>query len=384
MTDDLNKLSKEELESLLAEETELVNRFYNYEQSVKRILNSIYGAFGNKWFYFFNIDIAESITKQGQDAILYAERMINKYINDFWYNDKKTHEKMGIKVTNPAVKPGVVYIDTDSCYVTFEELIDNSDWKGTEKEFVMSLYDARLKEYLEKIHTIYTKNLNGDDLLVFEMESIAKTGIWLAKKKYLQDIVWEDPNVHHDSLSKIKVKGWETIQSSTPLFARIHLDEILKIIFSQDTPNVKPIVQYLAKIKKIYKDEPIDNISQSLRCNKYDSYILNDKDKFEYGSGCQYHVRGAGYHNYLLNNSKYKNKYQRINDGEKVKCYHTTNNKINDSFAYMQGNFPKEFAPEIDYEMQFEKTVLDPLNRVLKVIGLHPLDNNLFYAQSLF
>ena len=48
------------------------SKFYNYEQAVKLMLNSIYGAFGNPYFYFFNVDIAETITLQGKDAILYT------------------------------------------------------------------------------------------------------------------------------------------------------------------------------------------------------------------------------------------------------------------------------------------------------------------------
>ena len=47
------------------------------------MLNSIYGAFGNKWFHFFNINIAESITLQGQNAILYSENILNKYLPTF-------------------------------------------------------------------------------------------------------------------------------------------------------------------------------------------------------------------------------------------------------------------------------------------------------------
>lgn len=383
MDEDLKNLSKEELTKLLAEEKELVNRYYNYEQSVKRILNSIYGAFGNEWFYFFNIDIAESITLQGQDVILYAEKMLNKYAREYWHKDEALHKKLGIEVKGQVQNPVVIYIDTDSCYVTFQELMDNSTWRGTEKDFVLQIYKHRLKGYLEKIHEIYANNINGENFLVFELESIAKKGIWMAKKKYIQDIVWEDPDVHHDSLSKIKVKGFDTIQSSTPAFARKHLTECLKILLSQDKPNIKDVVQYLKNIKKEFKLADTEDIAFSLKCNGYDKYIIDDQKTFEFGSGCQYHVRGAGYHNFLLSKSKYKNKYARIGDGGKVKVYYT-DDKMCDAFSYAQGSLPYEFAPQIDYEMQFEKCMLDPMNRVISVIGLKHLDRNLLYTSSLF
>ena len=53
-------------------------------------------------------------------------------------------------------------------------------------------------------------------------------------------------------------------------------------------------------------------------------------------------------------------------------------------FAYMPGEYPYEFAPEIDYELQFEKCMIDPINRILKVLGLQTLNRNLIYSTSLF
>ena len=53
-------------------------------------------------------------------------------------------------------------------------------------------------------------------------------------------------------------------------------------------------------------------------------------------------------------------------------------------FAYMPGDHPYEIAPEVDYEIQFEKSVIDPLNRVLKACSLQLLNRNLIYSTSLF
>ena len=64
----LDSLSKAELEYLADRYDTMAAKYTAYEQAVKVTLNSIYGAFGNKYFHFFNIDIAESITLQGQNA----------------------------------------------------------------------------------------------------------------------------------------------------------------------------------------------------------------------------------------------------------------------------------------------------------------------------
>jgi DNA polymerase elongation subunit (family B) len=93
---------------------EEASKYFALEQAVKLALNSIYGAFGSQYFYFFNIDIAETITLQGKDAILYSERLLNKYFSEFWHKDFDAHKQMGITVTGRIENPVGIYIDTDS------------------------------------------------------------------------------------------------------------------------------------------------------------------------------------------------------------------------------------------------------------------------------
>lgn len=383
LIENIDSLSKEELELKLNEFENLANRYFNYEQSIKRILNSIYGAFGNEHFYFFNINIAESITLQGQHAILYTETVLNKYFTDFWHKDTETHDKLGIKVTGQIFKPVVIYIDTDSCYVTFEEVLDKSDWKDSEKELILQLYEIRLKGYLEKVLSKYADSYGTENFLSFEMESVAKSAIWIAKKKYIQDIVWTDPNIHYDSLTKIKTKGWETVQASTPTASRKILQGALKIIFSTEKVQIDDIVNYLKDKKKGFKLENIEDICENLRMNNYEKYVINDVTGIELAKGSGPNIKGASFHNYLLNNSSNKNKYKLLVSGERLKLYHTVD-KRSETFAYSSGEYPYEFAPPVDYETQYEKTVIDPLNRVLSSIGLQTLNRNLIYAKSLF
>jgi len=147
---DLDNLSVEQLEELAIKYETLSNKYTAYEQAVKLSLNSIYGAFGNKWFHFFNIDIAESITLQGQNAILYSEKILNKYFQEFWHKDTEIHEKLGITVKNKLVKPSVIYIDTDSNYVQFGEMYDSAEWLDESKKmdvttFTLEVYNLRIK-----------------------------------------------------------------------------------------------------------------------------------------------------------------------------------------------------------------------------------------------
>lgn len=90
--------------------------YNNYQLGTKVLINSIYGAFGFNGFYFYNKNIAESVTKQGKNVILYAENLLNKWAQKVWLKDKKTHKLMGIKIKDntPITENISVYIDTDS------------------------------------------------------------------------------------------------------------------------------------------------------------------------------------------------------------------------------------------------------------------------------
>lgn len=385
------ELTEQEIKALVDHYESMSAKFSAYEQAVKVTLNSIYGAFGNKWFHFFNIAIAESITLQGQSAILYSEKILNKYFNEFWHKDAEVHQFFNINVKK-ITRPAVVYIDTDSCYVQFEEMYESIHWNGESMpidKFIMELYHFRLNDYIVKCMQKYAEVTNTDNFLIFEMETIAYSGIWLAKKKYLQNIAWEDKleqNDRYKSLSKIKTIGFDTIQSSTPAIARKYLTEALKIVLSEKPTGtlLKKLVDHLSKCKKEFKLADVDQISFNRRTNNIEKYIIDDTVEFQIGLKCPSNVKAAGFYNYLMNtNPKYKNKYKIISSGEKLKLYHCTHS-ISDMFAYLPGDHPYEIAPEVDYDTQFEKSVIDPLNRVLVAVGLQTLNRNLIYSTSLF
>lgn len=395
----LESLSKAELENLADHYEMMAAKFTAYEQAVKVTLNSIYGAFGNKWFHFFNIDIAESITLQGQNAILYSEQILNKYVQEFWHKDVQIHEQLGVEsVQRPCHKPAVIYIDTDSCYVQFEELYENIVWKDPENKpsidtFILDLYAKRLDQYIVKTMEKYAVETNTDNFLAFELETVAYGGIWMSKKKYIQDIAWDDKlptTERHKALSKVKTIGFDTIQSSTPMFARGKLTEALQIIFTEPSgPNaetLEKLTKFLKQAKKEFKLAKIDEISFNRRTNNLEKYIVDDHIEFQTGLKCPPNVKAAGYYNFLMNNnSKYKQKYRMIGNGEKLKIYHAEGtNGLSDMFAYLPGDHPYEIAPPVDYETQFEKAIIDPLNRVLTAVGLHNINRSLIYSTSLF
>lgn len=86
------------------------------QNAIKLLINSIYGAFGNKWFYFYNPDIAQSITLQGQDLIKFSIKAVNFYFREKWHLDQELHKQLGIDhyLIDKIDEDAAIYTDTDS------------------------------------------------------------------------------------------------------------------------------------------------------------------------------------------------------------------------------------------------------------------------------
>jgi len=383
---EIETLSSLELQRKIEELIALKNELKNEEQAVKLTMNSIYGAIGNNWFVCFNPEVAEAVTLQGQDLIKHSEKILHKYFHEFWHVDTELHEKLGLKSVKKIHRPLVVYGDTDSNYVTFQEVVASCDWEGDPKDLILKINEYRLKEYLKKCFDIYSKKWNTDNYQDFEMETLAINGIFLGKKKYVTNIVYSD-GVHSDPLSQIKTTGVEMIKGGTPSFVREKLLFLTKFIFSKGRSfNLREFVQELKAIKKDFKAQEPENISLGIAVNNYEKFILNDTTNFEVAKACPIHVRASGYHNFLLNSSKYKDKYPLLRSGDKVRFYFVKTKSVADNnvFAFAQGTYPYEFAPPVDYDEQFTKTILDPINRFIEVMGHNPISPNLFMINTLF
>lgn len=428
MTDEVIKKINEKRAELDA----IYTKYHNWEQGSKIYINSMYGGLANPYMYFFDKDLAECITKQGKNAILYAESNINDYFLNHWYDDKATHEKMGITVTKPVKKQVTVYIDTDSVYSQLDEIISTTDWgmhpktnwsisakykdgrtlstkfcgakskeyvidyfklegedvesydikavRGEPKDFAILLDDVFLSDYFKSIFERYAKNINADNYLNFELETYSDAGIWLSKKKYMQNIRWTDSMPRQDILdnfSKIKSKGVELIQASSPTFARKKLNYLVKWIFERDTFDIKDFVSELKKIKEEMKLTNIDDICWNKKATGYMKWILDDTKELVMKKGTPITTKGIAYYNYLLErNKQYKVKYSRLTEGNKCKYYYCKG-QTSEMFAYDPGNHPIEFAPDPDIETMFAKTILNPINRIVKALGYDEIPNDL-------
>jgi DNA polymerase elongation subunit (family B) len=386
---DLNTASREEIQAEINRMQKLSYEWHNEEQAIKLTINSVYGALGNKWLAYFNPAVAETVTLQGQDLIKFAEKVMNAYFNKFWHLDKELHDKLGLTEVREVRQPVNVYSDTDSCYICFEEVARSCDWEGkyeSPKDLILAINENRINEYLRKQFDKYAEKWGTQNYQDFELETIAESGIWLAKKKYILNKRWED-GIHIDTLTEIMYKGIELAQSSTPQFARVKLDYLMKYILEKKKSlDKRELTLILRKIKEEFRIADPNDVSLGRSVNDYQKYIRNDSSNFEIADKTPIHVRAAGYHNYLLNqNPEMKRKYEMLRGGNKIKFYYVDvkSDKENNVFAYSPGNYPYEFAPSIDYDMMFEKTILDPINRVTVALGLGSIPPALHVVTSV-
>lgn len=313
--------------------------------------------------------------------------------------DKETDKMKWIKVSPKLYKKDdmskiIKELSLDIIYDKFEFRIDG-------KELIKQIYEFRLAGYLDNKFNEYAEKYSTENFQNFELETICEQAIFLQKKKYVYNPTYSVTGVKKlengdykldgidiESLSSIKAKGVEIVQSSTPLFARKHLKDLIRYIFENATNfNLSDFVKILRKLKEEFILTDIHDISFGVKIGDYHKYILNDTTEFETAKGALLHIKSAGYYNWMLNNtaSNYKKKYSLITTDTKIKYYLVKTRKDNfKAFGYLPNMFPYEFAPEIDFDKQFYKAIINPINRFVKVMGYKEIDKGLKILTSLF
>ena len=165
---------------------------------------------------------------------------------------------------------------------------------------------------------------------------------------------------------KLKIMGIEAVKSSTPAACRVMIKEALKLMM---TGTEEDVIDYIDKCRTKFKSLPPEDVSFPRSVSDVQKYKSSSSI---YVKGTPIHCRGALMFNHLIKERKLTNKYSLIDNGEKIKfCYLKSPNPIHENVISFIQDFPKELDLNkyIDYELQFEKSFLDPLKIILDVIG---------------
>lgn len=255
-----------------------------------------------------------------------------------------------------------------------------------EIDFIHGVDYLRFAGFFKKCLEDYAAGYGVENKEDFELERISETIISLAKKKYIMNIIYED-GISHDRLSYIYPKGVELVRSSTPSFAREKIVTIVKYLFSHpDTFSIKELLKLVKTLRKEFELADIDDISMQSSCSNYEDKVLNDKKlPLSFVPGTHFAVKAAAYHNYLLmENKELQSKYEFVKSGVKIKYYYCKNKKVNEVFAYTRGSYPIEFAPDVDYDAQFSKSILAPINSIIEPLGMPSITERLSVIMDIF
>jgi DNA polymerase elongation subunit (family B) len=355
--------------------------------AIKILINSVYGAFGNQYFYFFSTDIAQSITLQGQDMIKFANKAINFYFKEKWHLDIDLHKELGIDsyVVNKVNDDSAIYTDTDSSYIQFDSAINSIEHEFTHEEAIrlcIMLDDHRLGGYFEECFTKYGKVFNTKNQQTFKLEAIFDKGFWIKKKNYALRTVYE-PNpkkeVYPIEDRYLLIKGLESIKSSYPVWIRERLKKYI-VFFLNNGVNIdleKDIIPMIEEDFKEFKKLSIDDIAQSFSVKVYSKYI-DSEFRGTVKKGATVYSKAVMHHNYLILKNDVESRYPKIQEGNKVRFYMCDPGSTGfDVFAYNPGEYPKEIAPNMDMNSQYFTLMIEPVNRILGAIGLPKINKQI-------
>lgn len=361
---ELSKLTDDELRELKQQKEFEISKFKNLQLAKKVQLNSAYGALGNQYFRFYDVRQAEAITLSGQLVIQWIEKTINDYLN---------------KTLNTEDEDFIIAMDTDSVYVRMDKLVKRAfndevpEDSNKVVDFLDKVADTTFKKIIDSSYDKLANYVNAfDQKMIMDREAIARKGIWTAKKRYalyLYDFEGVRHNTSKDApLDEIEIKdmGLETVKSSTPQFCRDKLKIAIKLLMTKDEQTM---IKYISDVRKEFNELKPEEIAFPRGVNNLDKFSHRE---FVYCSGTPQNVKASLIYNHLLKKHKLTKKYHLIKSGDKMKFLPLLlPNAAQNAIIAFPDELPKEFNlhDRIDYDKQFEKSFLHPLEGLLKLVG---------------
>ena len=332
-----------------------IARCNNIQMARKIQLNSAYGAIGNQYFRYYKLANAEAITLSGQVSIRWIENKMNGFLNKILKTEEVDY---------------VIASDTDSIYLNMGPLVDKflshkSDDKTKVVELLDKICEDKLEPFIERSYKELADYVAAyDQKMIMKRENIAERGIWTAKKRYILN-VWNSEGVQY-SEPKLKMMGIEAVKSSTPAPCRTMIKDGLKLMMNGTEEEV---INFIDKCRNDFKALPPEQIAFPRSVSDVIKYKSHSSI---YTKGTPIHCRGALLFNYYVKEKKLTNKYSLITNGEKIKfVYLKKPNIIHENVISFIQDFPHELGLDkyIDYDLQFEKSFVEPLKAILDAIG---------------
>lgn len=357
--DELLTFSKETLLSIKNFAKFKANMYHALQMTKKILINSLYGALSNKGFILFNEKIAQSITGNGRFFIRYTANNIE---------DK-------LQSIKPSKEKYILYGDTDSVYYHIGPIMHDimekqpnksiSEYVDIASKFEEKIVDPIIQQSIKEFSELF--NAYNPDAIGAKREIIADKCLFVAKKKYVARVRDAEGIRYPENDPHMKVMGLDLARSATPDWCRKKLEESLNIILEKSENELK---EWINKNKPDFCKQPVKDIAMYGSVSRTD-YSLNDK-------GIPFMCKAGIYYNMYIERNNLQDKYMLIEPDSSVKLMRllSPNPFGTDLIAYNSDNFEHEFKDYIDYDTQFKKSFMDPLNNMVKNLGYDIYSDN--------
>lgn len=321
--------------------------------TLKILINTVYGYFGNKHAPIGDPDIARSITLTGQAVIKKSNDILREYI-----------ESRGTSGPDP-----VIYNDTDSSYISIERLMkqdgklfhENSKITPEAYEHAQSVEDhlnQEITKWSEKI-------LNSkDSRFVFKRECMSDVGVFLQKKRYVLRVL-DDEGI---PMNKFKYTGVEVVRSTIPAPIKPYIKKIIETMLDSETRSTTNDV--FLQAYDTFKELGVEDYSFVMGISDYEKYS-SKCNGFVTCKGMPIHVKAAYHYNQLIDKLDLAGEHEKIETGDKVRYFYVTQpNKYGINAIAYKYYFPKQFQQifEPDKEKMFEKIIYSIIERFYEAV----------------
>ena len=349
-------------------------KFYDALQLTQKVLlNSFYGVLGLKTFRFHDLDNAGAITAVGQSIIKFSGRVINNYYQ------KELDTDHFINASGDKAE-FAFYTDTDSTFCSSEPLITHRfpGCNTEDEQFMVEQTNAIASEIQSTVNTMYnqySKVFHNTEKHRFQIkqEYIAKSGLWIAKKRYAQWVIFKEGK----PTDKLDVKGLDVVRSSFPTdFKKIMKETLWYILKGKDKQETSTLIH---DFKSNIKKSEVLNIMKNSSVKELSKYIKGRKPFTGYMKGSTAHVKAAINFNDML--TRLDTDILPISDGEKIKWGYLVNNPYGFETIALRGyQDPPEiiaFANQyIDHNKMFTSDLSNKFDDFYSAMGWGQLPEN--------
>ena len=251
---------------------------------------------------------------------------------------------------------------------SLSEIVDFCD--KFETEVVQPKIQENIDEFCYYLNAMDKSKCGG------KREIIADRFLLLKKKKYLCRLRANEATVFPVDAPKIKAMGVELIKSSTPKFSIEHMSDALPILFDGTQKDLR---EWFEKCKTEFINAPVSDIVSNMTVNCIDYDLRKDL-------GIPLNSRASLIYNEFIKKNNLEGSFNLIQAGDKIKYIYlktpntlgetiknTTGRTVKSSYpdviAFTDDNFIQYFKDYIDYDTQFEKSFIKPLEFMTNAIN---------------